>query len=201
MRRLAVPLVCVLSAATAAELRRHIFDAGDHVIIMDVRLFDSYAGERLVFRDDRNPRVEICLAGNGEAGDCPKRFVGAVVAVKWTVKRTRGKLHGDTSIREHVVVTAQSPDLPPRAPFDKTQVLKEGTISDLQAFGYDEAEIPEAERESERRRSKDRLWRHCRQELYLNHKTVPFAVINWRYTLDAIELVDVQARAVRRLPN
>src|SRR5215467_8894463 len=151
MRRLAVSFVCVLSAATAGEPRRHIFNVGDHVIIMDVRLFGSYAGERLVFRDDRNPRVEICLAGNGEAQDCPKRFVGVVVAVKWTVKRTRGKLHDDTSIREHVVVTAQSPDLPRRPPFDNTQVLKDGTVSDLQAFGYDEAQLPEAERESERR--------------------------------------------------
>jgi hypothetical protein len=93
-----------------------------------------------------------------------------------TIKRTSGKLRGKTTIREHVTVTAQSPDLPPRPPFEKTQVLTTGGINDLQAFGYDESDIPEGEREAERQKSKERLWRLCSQELYLNHETVPLAL-------------------------
>jgi len=48
-----------------------------------------------------------------------------------------------------------------------------GAISDLEAFGYDESDIAQGERETERQRSKERLWRLwrlcrlCRQELYL----------------------------------
>jgi len=61
-----------------------------------------------------------------------------------------------TSIREYVTVTAQSSDLPPRPPLDKTQVLMDGAISDLQAFGYDESDIAQGQREAERQRSKER---------------------------------------------
>ena len=96
-----------------------------------------------------------------------------------------------------MTVTAHSPDLPPRPPFDKTHVLTNGAINDLQAFGYDESDIAEGEREADRQKSKERLWRLCRQELYLNGETVPFATINWRYTLDAIEIVRVQGRQNR----
>jgi len=181
-------------AATAGELQRHTFTAGDYLITMEVRFGKPYMGTRLVFYDDKDPLKPICFTGNGENGACPSRFVGSIALVTFTVKAARGKLRSKTSIREHVTVTAQSPDLPPRPPFDQTQVVKEGIVSDVQAFGYDEEEIPEKQREAERRLSKERLWRHCRQELYLNQETVPFAVINWRYTLDAIEIVDVEAR-------
>ena len=181
-------------AVGASEPQRHTFTAGEHTITMEVRFGKPYMGTRLAFYDDKDPFKPICFTGNGENGACPGRFVGAAALVTFRVKAAGGKLRSETSIREHVTVTEQSPDLPPRPPFDKTQVVKEGTVSDLQAFGYDESEIPAKQREAERRKSKQRLWRHCRQELYLNHETVPFAVINWRYTLDAIEIVDVEAR-------
>ena len=182
------------AAAAASEAQRYTFTAGNHAITMEVRFGKPYMGTRLVFYDDKDPLKSICFTGNGENGACPGRFVGAAALVTFRVKAAGGKLRSETSIREHVTVTGQSPDLPPRPPFDKTQVVKEGTVNDLQAFGYDEADIPEAQRGAERRRSKERLWRTCRQELYLNQETVPFAVINWRYTLDAIEIVDVEAR-------
>jgi hypothetical protein len=56
--------------------------------------------------------------------------------ITFTVKPAGGKLRSKASIREHVIVTAQSPDLPPRPPFDKTQIMTKGTVIDLQAFGY-----------------------------------------------------------------
>ena len=178
----------------SGEPQRHTFTSGDHIITMDVRFADPYVGKRLAFYDSTNPRKEICLVGNGEAGACPNRFVGAVATVTFRVKRASGKLRGKTSIREYVTVTSQSPDLPPRPPLDKTQVLTNGAINDLQAFGYDESDIAEGEREAERHRSKERLWRFCHQELYLNGETVPFATISWSYTLDTIEIVRVQGR-------
>jgi len=179
--------------AMTGEPQRHTFTSGDHIITMDVRFSEPYVGKRLAFYDDA-ARKEICLIGNGEAGACPNRFVGTVATVTFTIKRAGGKLRGKTTIREYVTVTAQSPDLPPRAPFEKTQVLTTGGINDLQAFGYDESDIPEGEREAERQKSKERLWRLCRQELYLNSEKVPFAIISWRYKLDAIEILRVQGR-------
>lgn len=186
MRLSILSLVSMWLTAIAAEPQPHIFTSGDHIITMDVCFSDPYLGKRLVFYIDSDPRKEICFVGNGETGACPNLFVGTVATVTFTVKRLGRKLQRKTPIREYVTVTAQSPDLPPRAPLDRTQVLTNGVITDLQAFGYDESEIAEGERESERQKSKARLWRLCRQELYLNAETVPFATISWRYTLGAI---------------
>jgi len=180
-------------AAAAGEPQPHTFTADNHIITMEVRLNKPYVGTRLVFYDDKDPLKPMCFTGNGENGACPGRFVGAVAIVTFTVKSVGGKLRSKLCIREHVTVTAQSPDLPPRPPFDKTQVVTNGTITDLEAFGYDESEIAEGEREVEREKSRKQLWRLCRQELYLNDETVPFAVIHWRYTLDAVEIVRVQS--------
>ena len=174
MRLFFPSLVSMLLTATAAEPQRYTFTSVGHIITMDVSFSDPYLGKRLAFYDDA-VRKEICLVGNGETGACPQLFVGIVAAVTFRVKRTGGKLRGKTSVREYVTVTAQSPDLPPRPPFESTQVLTHGAISDLQAFGYDESDIAEGERNAERQKSKERLWRLCRQELYLNDEKAPFA--------------------------
>lgn len=193
MRLFLASLVSMLLNAAATAPQRYTFTSVGHIITMDVRFSDPYLGKRLAFYDDA-VRKEICLVGNGEAGACPQLFVGIVATVTFRVKRTGGKLRGKTSVREYVAVTAQSPDLPPRPPFERTQVLTHGAISDLQVFGYDESDIAEGEREAERQKSRERLWRLCRQELYLNDETVPFATITWRYTLEAIEILRVQGR-------
>lgn len=171
--------------------QRYTFASGEYIIVMDVSFADPYLGTRLVFRDEKS-RQEICLAGNGNRGICPDRFVGTVATVTFTIARAGRKLRGKASIREHVTVTGQSADLPPRPPVDKTQVLKSGAINDLQAFGYDEDDIPANEREAVRTKAKQRLWRVCRQDLFLNNERAPFATIFWRYTLNAIEILSVE---------
>ena len=118
--------------------------------------------------------------------------MGTLATVTYTVKRSAGKLRGKTAIREAVTVDSQSPDLPPRPPVDRTQVLLSGVLTDVQAFGYDESDIPEGEREGVRKQAERRLWRVCRKELYLDRETVPFAIITWCYTLDTIEIVGLQ---------
>ena len=130
----------------AGEPQRHTFTSGDHIITMDVSFADPYVVTPLAFHSTTDPLKQIWLAGNGESGACPNRFVGAVATVRFTVKRASGKLRGKTSIREYVTVTAQSSDLPPRPPFDKTQVLMDGAISDVQAFGCDESDIAQGAR-------------------------------------------------------
>jgi hypothetical protein len=195
MRRFLLSFVSMLLTWASSESERHMFTAGEHIVTMDVRFGKPYVGTRLVFYDDKDPLKPICFTGNGENGACPTRFVGAVAMVTFTVKRAASTLGRKTSIREHVTVMAQSPDLPPRPPFDRTQVISKGSVNDLQAFGYDESDIAEREREAEREKSRERLWRLCRQELYLNGETVPFAVIHWRYTIDSVEILQVQSGA------
>ena len=78
-----------------------------------------------------------------------------------------------------------------RNPFQGTQVLTQGAI----AVGYDESDM--AKGRAQRRTPKiktERLWRLCRQELYLNDETAPFATINWRFILDAIEIASAECR-------
>jgi len=164
--RLFIPIfISIRLAGLASEPQQYTFTTGEHIITMAVRLSDPYIGRRLAFRDDTDSRKEICLVGNGEAGTCPNRFVGTVATVRFVIKRVSGKLRAKTSLREHVTVVAQSPELPPRPPFERSQLVVNGAINDLQAFGYDETDITEGERETERRRAKERLWRLCRQEL------------------------------------
>jgi hypothetical protein len=191
-----VSLTCFAASnawAAACEPQGHMFTSGAHIVTLEIRCFDPYLGTRLAFSGDSHPGKEICLVGNGESGACPDHFVGVVATVRLTVARARGTLRGKTSIREYVTVMAQSPDLPPRPPFEKTQALTSGAITDLEAFGYDEADIVEGQRDTVRKQARERLWRLCSQELYLNQEIVPFVTITWRYTLAAIEIQQVQA--------
>jgi hypothetical protein len=120
--------------------------------------------------------------------------VGIVATVRFKIRRFGGKVGRKTSLREYVTVTAQSPELPSRPPFERTQAVINGEVNDLQAFGYDENDIPESERAAESQKAREGLWRLCRQELYLNDGAEPFAIIAWRYTLDAIEILRVQGK-------
>jgi hypothetical protein len=190
-----VLVVCAVSQQfkiVAADSQHHMFLAGDRMVALDIRFFDPYRGTRLVFYRDEEPGKSICWSGDGQDGKCPEHFVGTLATVTYTVKRSGGNLRGKTVVRESVSVTSQSPDLPSRPPVERAQSLLNGVLTDVQAFGYDESDVPEGEREGVRKRAKERLWRVCRQELYLDCETVPFAVITWRYTLDTIEILGVQ---------
>jgi hypothetical protein len=171
----------------------HTFTIRDYLIHMEVRFHEQYLGKRLVFYDSANPTKEICVVPAGTSVFCPNRFVGAVVTVTFAVKRPSGKSVNRAAIREVVTVLSQSSGLSHRPVLEKTQAATRGVISDLQVFGYDETEIPEGQRARERQEWL-RLWRICRQELYLNDDKDPFAVIQWRYTLERIEIVDIQRK-------
>jgi hypothetical protein len=69
-----------------------------------------------------------------------------------------------------------------------------GTISDIQSFGYDEESIPEADRAQERE-AVDTLWGVYKQELYANDDERPFAIMQWRHTIRSITLVCADAVA------
>jgi hypothetical protein len=185
---LPIPLMAV-----ERDLWIETFITRDHLIHMEVRFHQRYLGKRLVFYDSANPAKEICVFPSGASVICPNRFIGAVATVTFTVKRTGGKSVNHAVIREVVTVVSQSHELPPRPRLEMAQSATHGVIGDVQLFGYDETEIPEEQRANERNEWL-RLWRVYRQELYLNSDKDPFAVIQWRHTLDRIEIVDIQRR-------
>lgn len=195
-----LPLLALLPMALfpAADPQQHTFATGEHVVTMNARFLEPYVGKRLVFYSSADPTAEICAVRNGESRPCPERFVGAVAIVTFTLNRIDGKVASTGSIRELVTVVTQSPDLPPRAPFELTQPFIRGIISDVQVFGYEESDITEPMRASARKESQERTWRICRQELYLNDAKKPFAIIHWRHTVDRIDIMQVQAGKAAR---
>jgi hypothetical protein len=155
-------------AAAAGEPQRHTFIAGNHIITIEVRFgkptqVRAWSSTATQIRSNRSVSPAMAKTELAQVASLVPSLA------TFTVKPTG------------------------RPPFDKMQVVTNGTITDLEAFGYDESGIAEGEREVEREKSRKQLWRLCRQELYLNDETVRFAVIHWRYTLDAVEIVRVQS--------
>jgi len=170
------------------------FATRDYLIEMKITFLDPYVGQRLVFSSSVDPARELCFStGDGRTGPCIRRFVGAVAVVTYSVKLANGGTPGLASIRERVTVPAQSPGLPQRAPFSMTQKLVKGIGSDLQVFGYDEGPLKKAERIATRKQAQSTWWRLCKQELYVDEETKPFAILEWKHTLNRISIVQIYA--------
>lgn len=168
------------------------FATGEYLIQMNVAFFEPYLGRRLIFFGSGDPRKELCYSGEyGTTSKCASRFVGAVAVVRYSAKAVNRAATRAITIREYVRVLAQSPDLPARAPFSMTQTLVNGIGSDIQAFGYDEASLKPADREQTREQAQVRLWRFCRQELYVDQESRPFAIVVWRYTLNRLSIIQI----------
>jgi hypothetical protein len=183
----------VLPSQLAARQRdvTYGFVTKDYVIRMTVSFLDPYLGVPLVFYDTVDPRRKICPPIDGvAAGTCIDRFMGTVAIVRYTVKLLNGDAPVLATIHEYVIVTAQSPGLAERPPFSMTQTLVEGVGSDIQAFGYDESPLKQADRARTRLQSKT-TWRLYRQELSVDQEKKPFAIVEWKHTLDRISIVQI----------
>jgi hypothetical protein len=73
----------------------------------------------------------------------------------------------------------------PRPPFEKLTAIQRGTVSDIQAFGYN----PDTPNQSDGKPLA--LWCLLRQDLFLNQQPEPFLIVHWKHTFDAITLLDV----------
>jgi hypothetical protein len=154
---------------------------------------DPYVGQRLAFSSGVDPGKELCFsAGDGRTGPCIDRFVGAAAIVRYSVKLANGGTPSLASIRERVTLAAQSSGLPQRAPFSMAQRLVNGIGSDLQVFGYDEGSLKKADRIRTRNQAQT-MWRLCRQELYIGEEKAPFAIVEWKHTLNRISIVQIHA--------
>jgi hypothetical protein len=173
------------------------FATRQYMIEMRVSFPDSYAGRRLVFYSTVEPRKQICLPIDGTPSRCIDRFVGAVATVKYSVKFFNGAIPGPVALREHVTLTSQSPGLTGRAPFSMTKVLPQGIGSDLQVFGYDEALLMPDDHARARKETLPPWWRLYRQELYVDQEKEPFAIVEWKHTLNRISIVAIYSPAVK----
>jgi hypothetical protein len=75
-----------------------------------------------------------------------------------------------------------------RPPFERTIELHGGVASDIQAFGY------ETDGLSPVRDPVPPLtdpWSLLRQDLYFSGEMMPFLVVHWKHTLNAIRVLDV----------
>jgi hypothetical protein len=169
------------------------FATRDYSIRLSVAFFEPYWGRRLSFFSNVDTTKEFCYSSDrGTTGKCIERFVGAVAVVTYSVKLANTATPRSVTIREYVTVSAQSPGLPERAPLSMTQKLFEGIGSDIQAFGYDEASLKQADRIRIRRQAQV-WWRLCRQELYVDEEATPFAIVEWKHTLNRISIIQIHA--------
>ena len=187
----ALPLVWGLSKPCGAQERVeiHRLDTRDYRIQMTVRFFPPYDGKQLVFRSSANPERSICYSDNGESSACLERFVGSLAIVTYRFEPRRKQVPQASTFREVVTVLGQSDGLDLRPPYTREESLFQGVGGDVQAFGYDESPVSETERSALRTKSYFRLWRRFRQELFVNGDLEPFGVLEWKHTLDRIELV------------
>ncbi len=189
-------------SASQADRRRvpdvtYGFATRQYMIEMRVSFPDPYSGRRLAFHSTLEPEKQICPAIDGIPSACIDRFVGAVAAVKYSVKFPDGAIPGKVAIREHVTVTAQSPGIAGRSPFSMTQLLIEGIGSDIQVFGYDEALLRQDDHAQPRKQRLAQWWRLYRQELYVDQETEPFAIVEWKHTLNRISIMAIYSPPVK----
>jgi hypothetical protein len=187
---------------SGAQEREAVYrlDTADYRIEMTVRFFPPYLGGRLVFYSSANPGKELCYSGNGDSSSCIERFVGALAAITYRFQPRRRNLPAAKTFREVVKVMSQSEGLDERPPYIREQPLVQGVGSDVQAFGYDESTVAEPERVAVRAESRARMWRVYRQELFLNRESEPFGVVEWKHTLERIEVVRATGRLVAGRP-
>ena len=147
---------------------------------MSVEYFGGSEINTLRFRDFLT-RNRFCLSANGaEDPGCVQRFSGSLAIAHYRF-RFRHHAHISLSLRERVLTIDHDSRFDPRPPFEKLLSIENGTVSDIQAFGYDPssqtASLP--------------LWCLLRQDLFLNQQLSAFLTVHWKHTFDAIRLLDV----------
>jgi hypothetical protein len=168
------------------------FSTAKYTIQMRISFPPPYEGDRLELYQSAHPGKAVCISIQVEASRCTERFFGAVAVVAFSVIRSANGKSAAGSVRELATLVQQSPGLPERPPFAMSIRLIDGLGSDLQAFGYDETPLPQADRAAERKAAKG-AWRRCRQELYMDRDPQPFAVVEWLHTTSQIRLLSVDA--------
>ena len=173
-------LFFALTSTLAADYH---FTTHDHEISMNIHFQKPLRGEPLAFYQDGKRQCPGVR--------CIDNFHGAAATVNFNIAKARPKAPKPSGLREVVTILEQPADMPPAPPLDLTIPVKDGLAADLQVMGYDEDGVPKELRARMRAEAPARMWRRVRQELYLNGSPRPFAVIEWKHTMNGIELVNV----------
>lgn len=153
---------------------------------MSVEYFGSSEVHSLRFRDFLTHHA-FCLSPTGqEDPGCVQQFSGSLAIAHY---RFRSRRHAriPLTLRERVLTIDHDSRLDPRPPFEKLLAVDRGTVSDIQAFGYN----PENPDPSAAGARPVPLWCLLRQDLYLNDEPSAFLVVHWKHTFDGITLLDV----------
>lgn len=154
---------------------------------MSVEFYDRYSSRGFWFAE-RQANRHFCVSANGqEGGACLANFSGSLAIARYHI-RPRSKPHNVLALREHVRTIDQDTRVSIRPPFERTIELDRGVASDIQAFGY------ETDGSSPVRGAvapPNDPWSLLRQDLYFEGQMMPFLVLHWKHTLNAIRLLDV----------
>ena len=159
------------------------FQTSECTVRMTVEFFPSGFAGGFRFRDQVANRGFCLSAGGNENQDCLSDFSGSMAIVTYLFHSSH---HFDkpSVLRESVVTIDHDSRMTPRPVFEKTLAIEQGTVSDIQAFGYDP-------QDPAFRAQPLSLWCLLRQNLYLNNRADPFLIVHWKHTLDSITMVDV----------
>ena len=170
------------SENAAENVRR--FMTPECEIKMSVEYFANAAADSFRFRDSLTNRA-FCLSPNGEENRaCQARFAGSLAIAHYHF-RSRSHAQIPINLRERVLTIDHDGRMDPRPPFEKLTAIQRGTVSDIQAFGYN----PDTPSQSDGKPLA--LWCLLRQDLFLNQQPEPFLIVHWKHTFDAITLLDV----------
>lgn len=159
------------------------FLTSDFEVRMSVQYFASSAAGSFRFRDQLTKRA-FCLSASGEEDRaCLQQFVGSMAIAHYNFRSLR---HPQTPlhVRERVHTIDQDSRMSPRPPFERILAVESEVVSDIQAFGYNPEEPPQAMKPLA-------LWCLLRQDLYLDEKPTAFLIVHWKHMVNSISLVDV----------
>jgi hypothetical protein len=185
--------IAALAGLLAYQGDEFTFVAQGHLITLRAEPLKPFLGSPLALYSDAG---KLCLAAELGLQACSEHFVGAVTIVRFSAGNGRGEPARTGEIHERVVLIDRSPGIPDRPIYTKAVRLVRGIASDIQLYGYDEGDIA-PDRRAQSRDEARRLWMHFRQELYWNRQNQPFAVLEWRHTIDGIGLVCVSGEILK----
>jgi hypothetical protein len=163
------------------------FSTSECDVQMSVEFYDRYSSKSFWFAEKQANR-HFCVSANGqEGGDCLANFSGSLAIARYHI-RPRSKPPNFLALREHVRTIDQDSRVSIRPPFDRTIELHGGVASDIQAFGYETDGLPPTGGPAA---PPNGPWSLLRQDLYFGGDMMPFLVVHWKHTINAIRLLDV----------
>jgi hypothetical protein len=162
-----------------------LFATPSYKIRMSLEFYDNRATDMLRFRE-RFSDSHFCFSADGERNrDCISKFNGSIAIARYALV-TYPKAETILTIREYVRSIDSDGSMVLRPPWEKVIEFQHGMASDIQAFGLD----PQS-REVSSSDNSNLVWMLLRQDLFLNHSPLPFLILHWKHTPEAIRLLDV----------